>query len=79
MTGAKHTAAAARWYMELQKPDATPQTFVEWERWMSADSEHRAAYQGLDRMMRLKVDVMPRLSSPEELAADDYDASRPVS
>jgi len=79
MTGAKHAAAAARWYMELQKPDATPQTFVEWERWMSADSEHRAAYQGLDRMMRLKVDVMPRLSSPEELAADDYDASRPVS
>jgi transmembrane sensor len=71
-------AEAAQWYLELDKSDADPQRFIEWQQWMRADAAHHTAYTVFERQMHLKIKQARLLPTAEEIAADDYDGSVPI-
>jgi transmembrane sensor len=71
---------AAYWYMELQDDKAKSESYMEWHRWLAASPEHEQAFNDMERtVLRLaKLGTRPRLPTPEEMQADDYDGSVPV-
>jgi transmembrane sensor len=71
---------AARWFLRLQESSADAATFIEWQRWLSAAPENRAAYEDIESVvLRLsRVPVMPRLPSAQEMAQDTYDGSQSI-
>ncbi|MGH9636703.1 MAG: FecR family protein [Candidatus Angelobacter sp.] len=71
-------AEAAQWFMELERSDADPRKFIEWQQWMCADSAHQQAYAVLEQQMKVKVKQLRLLPSAEEMTADDYDGSMSV-
>lgn len=75
MSTRKQMAEAAQWFMELDRPDADPQRFIEWQQWMRADAAHHTAYTVFERQMHLKIKQARLLPTAEEMAADDYDGS----
>ncbi len=71
---------AARWFVRLQESSATPQTFREWQQWLSAEPEHRQIYDQME-MTALRISrtpAMPALPSAAELAQDTYDGTLPL-
>ena len=72
---------AAAWVLRLQDPSANAETFHEWQRWLSAAPEHKAAFEEIEEtLLRLAgIDEKPPLPSAAEMASDDYDGSVPVS
>lgn len=78
MSKRKQMAEAARWFMDLDRPDADPQRFIEWQRWMRADAAHPTAYAVFERQMHLRIKQGRLLPTAEEMAADDYDGSVPI-
>src|SRR5262245_49742963 len=75
---ARHATEAAQWFLKLQDSDADPQTFLEWQRWMQADSGHRMAFALFEPKLRLKMGATRLIPTADEIAADDYDGSLPV-
>ena len=71
---------AARWFLSLQEPAATSETFREWQQWLNAAPEHRQVYAEMEEtVLRLgRVPVMPKLPSAQEMARDTYDGSQPI-
>ena len=78
MSTRKQMAEAAQWFMELDRPDADPQRFIEWQQWMRADASHHTAYTVVERQMHLKIKQVRLLPTAEEMAADDYDGAVPI-
>jgi len=72
---------AASWMLRLQDSRANPQTFLEWQRWLAATPENRAAYEQVERTMSRFADLAsaPLLPDAAEMAADTYDGSISVS
>ncbi|MGD9842848.1 MAG: FecR domain-containing protein [Steroidobacteraceae bacterium] len=71
---------AAGWFLRLQEDTANTQTFVDWQNWLTAASEHRIAYDEIeDTVLRLRQSsAMPVLPSAAEMAVDTYDGSKPL-
>jgi len=78
MSTRKQMAEAAQWFMELDRPDADPQRFIEWQQWLRADAAHHSAYTVFERQMNLKIKQARLLPTSEEMVADDYDGSVPI-
>src|SRR5690348_1835720 len=76
----RHAVAddAADWFLRLQDPAATSQTYLNWQQWLNASVAHREAYDRIEEtVLRLKrLAVKPPLPSDEERAQDIYDGSR---
>ena len=71
---------AARWFVCLQDGEASAEAFGEWNKWLGASSEHRLAYEEIERTaLRFeRLPHLPHLPSPAQMAADDYDGSVPL-
>lgn len=71
---------AARWFMRLQESATSPQTFMEWQEWLNAAPDNRAAYEDIeDALLRVgRVSTPPRLPTAEQLAGDKYDGSQSI-
>lgn len=72
---------AASWFVRLQEESASTQTFADWQKWLSAASAHRVAYDEIENtVLRLqRVAVLPTLPSRAEMQADTYDGSVAIS
>jgi transmembrane sensor len=72
---------AARWFLRLQEPSASAETFLEWQRWLSAAPEHKSAFDEIETTLTVidRVNISPPLSSVLEMAEDSYDGSVAVS
>lgn len=71
---------AARWFVRLDDPAATPDTFADWNKWLKASREHRRAFEEIENtVLRLQnLPQPPPLPSPQEIAADEYDGAMPI-
>lgn len=71
---------AAYWFMELQDEKAKSESHMEWHRWLAASPEHERAFNDMERtvLQLARSGARPRLPTPEEMLADDYDGSVPV-
>jgi transmembrane sensor len=72
-------AAAVQWWLKLQNSESDPQLFIEWQRWLQADSAHRTAFALLEHRLRMKMGERSLLPTIEEMRADSYDGACPVS
>ena len=72
---------AARWFLRLQEPSASAETFLEWQRWLSAAPEHKSAFDEIEATLTVidRVRVSPPLPSVLEMAEDSYDGRVAVS
>jgi transmembrane sensor len=71
---------AAHWFLRLQESTADSATFIEWQAWLNAAPENRAAYEEIeDVVLRLgRVAVVPQVPSAQEMAQDAYDGSQSI-
>lgn len=71
---------AACWLLRLEETTSSPDTFIEWQRWLNATPENRAAYEEIEEtVLRLgRMSVIPDLPSAQEMAQDTYDGSQPI-
>lgn len=72
--------AAADWFVELQAPDVEVERIARWQHWLAGDERHRAAYERIESLWNaVDENSTPAWPRPEEVMADRYDASTPVS
>lgn len=67
---------AAEWYWTIREADASDETIVEWQLWLSASPNHRRAFERIESALEV-VDGIESPSWPtgEETVADHYDGS----
>lgn len=72
---------AARWLLRLEDASAGTDTFVTWQRWLSAAPEHKKAFDEIEAVVTIldRADLADCLPLPAEMAADSYTGSVPVS
>jgi transmembrane sensor len=72
--------AAAEWALELDSPDVPVERVAAWQHWLHQDPRHAEAFDRIDKLMsragRVRAVTWP---TREQIAADDYDGSIPVS
>lgn len=70
---------AAEWYWQLSEPDVPPDIVSGWQTWLRASAENREAFSNVEAVLR-QVDCVddPPWPTEEELVADDYDGTVPV-
>lgn len=70
---------AAYWFVTLQHDEPSPDVLKRWKQW-EKEPENREAFDTVERVWQLSDSVhRPPPASPQELAADHYDGSVPVS
>jgi transmembrane sensor len=72
---------AARWFLRLEEASASPDTFVTWQRWLSAAPENKESFDEIVDVVTIldRADLASSLPSAAEMAADAYTGSVPVS
>jgi transmembrane sensor len=72
---------AARWLLRLEEASASADTFVTWQRWLSAAPENKNAFDEIEEVVMIldRADLASSLPSAAEMAADAYTGSVPVS
>ena len=72
---------AARWLLRLEEASASADTFVTWQRWLSAATENKNAFDEIEEVVMIldRADFARSLPSAAEMAADAYTGSVPVS
>ena len=70
---------AAEWYWQLSEPEVSPAIVSAWQTWLRASAENREAFSNVEAVLR-QVDGVddPPWPTEEELVADDYDGTVPV-
>lgn len=72
---------AASWLLRLEDNSASVDTFVAWQRWLSASPDNKKAFDEIQEVLMLldQVDLSGSLPSAADMAADSYSGSLPVS
>lgn len=72
---------AARWFLHLEEASASADTFLAWQRWLSAAAENKKAFDEIEEVVMIldRADLDSSLPSPADMAADAYTGSMPVS
>ena len=70
---------AAEWYWQLREPDVSPDIVSAWQAWLRVSVQNREAFSDIEAALQ-QVDCIdePPWPSEEELVADDYDGSVPI-
>ena len=70
---------AAEWYWQLREPDVPPDIISAWQAWLCVSAENREAFSSVEAVLQ-QVDCVedPPWPTEEELVADDYDGSAPI-
>jgi transmembrane sensor len=72
--------AAAEWALELDSPDVPVERVAAWQHWLNQNPRHAEAFDRIDKLMsragRIRDVTWP---TREQIAADEYDGSVPVS
>lgn len=70
---------AAEWYWQLREPEVSPDIVSAWQAWLRVSAENREAFSNVEAVLR-QVDCVddPPWPTEEELVADDYDGTVPI-
>ena len=77
--GSEVLQQAAEWYWQLREPEVSPDIVSAWQAWLRVSAENREAFSNVEAALR-QVDCVddPPWPTEEELVADDYDGTVPI-